>query len=782
MSFDYRNRGPVFPGDPDTRDMAETPHYEAVSYPSGREQVEQVLDLLYRRRWIILLTFLIVAGSVAVYTYTLKPEYEAYSYVMLDLQNRRADPVPSPTGNGDNLFATNNRTLTGEIQLLYLSDQLFRRVNSRFQQMQNGGSGQEISPIQGYPKFEPEGKQGNNIIRIIGVSDSPHEAALIANLYAQEYVHLTKEASRTHITAARELLEEQEQRRLEELRQAEEQVQAYLSREGAVGLDQEGSYLVQKIAELEAQRDEARIDLQTRRASLQALEQEIERVNPRLAERISSNVEQQIQNLQAQIAQKEIDKRQILLRNPNLAEDAPELADLNREIRQLQDVVDQLSEQYVNEVTEAGGMTGNETGFAYVANLRQQIAQERINISGLETKISVIDRRLRDYQGELRTIPEQSMELARLERLRQYAERMYQSVVERLQDVRITEESEPGYARVLREAVEPQEPVRPDKKRYLVLGIFFGLMLGLGLAMVRDKLDNRFYKPDHLRARGLSVLGTIPDLKPLIKKEHGNRPMVEHDGQRISTSLVTLLNPMSPVVEAYRHLRTNIQFSRPDRVVETILVTSSSIEEGKSTTAANLAVVMAEAGRRTVLVDADLRRPRAHEILGRDLEPGLVQFLLRSPRFDEEMVKTDIDNLYMIPAGKVVSRSSELFATKRMRDFLETLRARFDVIIIDTPPVRVATDAVLLSTQCDLALVVVRAGQTKEGELDFTLEALGGVGAPVLGAIFNGFDVSMAYGHKYRFRHYDRYAQYTSKYGYYGYHRKVDALEDDASV
>jgi Mrp family chromosome partitioning ATPase len=117
-----------------------------------------------------------------------------------------------------------------------------------------------------------------------------------------------------------------------------------------------------------------------------------------------------------------------------------------------------------------------------------------------------------------------------------------------------------------------------------------------------------------------------------------------------------------------------------------------------------------------------------------------------------------------------------------MRDFLEALRARFDVIIIDSPPVRVATDAVLLATQCDLTLVVVRAGQTKEGELDYTLEALDGVGAPVLGAVFNGFDVSMAYGHKYRFKHYDRYAQYTKKYGYYGYHRKVDALEDDTSV
>ncbi|GIV60708.1 polysaccharide biosynthesis tyrosine autokinase [Rhodocaloribacter litoris] len=779
MASVYRRRSGGPDGYAGGLDGGEGAYYEAMPAPSGRAQIENLLDLLYRRRWLIILAFLVVAGSVAAYTYTLEPEYEAASFVILDLQGRRTTTATttSPAGFDDNLFARNDRTLMGEIQLLYLSDSLHRRVHRRLQHEQETNPELAGVALSGYPRFEPEGRDGNNIIRITGVSTSPREAMLLANLYAEEYVHLTQEASRAHITAARKLLEEQEQKRLQELQEAEASVQAYLSREGAVGLDQAGSYLVQKIAELEAQRDAARIDLQTRRASLQVLKEELSQISPRLVQRIASNLDEQLRQVRAQLTEKELDLENYLRRNPGLSPDDPRLAPLNQDIRRLRNKLDELSQQYFDEVTATGGVSGGEAGLSYVTNLRQQVAEAEIAISELEAKIGVMDRRLQEYQRELRTIPQQAREMTELERRRQYAEQMYAAVVSRLQDVRVTEESEPGYARVLRVAKQPAEPVRPDRMRYLVLGLFFGLLAGLGLAIVRDKLDNRFFKPEQLRHRGYKVLGTVPDLRPMIKEEARGKDFIERDGQRLATGLVTLLNPMSPVVESYRHLRTNIQFSRPDVVVETIVVTSASVEEGKSTTAANLAVVMAEAGRRTVLIDADLRRPRIHQLFGLEMGPGLAHFLARDPAFDERLVRSKIDNLWIVPAGKVVSRSSELFATRSMRDLLETLRAQFDVIIIDTPPVRVATDAALLATQSDLALLVVRAGHTKEGEFDFAVESLESVGTPTIGTVLNGFNVSMAYGYKYRFRHYDRYAQYTSEYGTYGY-RDVKALTE----
>jgi len=752
----------------------DAPYYEALPYSNGREQIEQVLDLLYRRRWVVILTFLIVAGSVATYTFMLEPEYEAYSFVMLDLSGRNTKTQQNSDAPGEeNIFARSDRSLSGEIQMLYLSDQLYRRVQQRSQLAANSSTTGEASadniPIKGTTRFDPEGKSGNNIIRITGISPSARDATILANLYAEEYVQLTKEASRTHITATRQLLEAQEQKRQQDLRDVEERIKQYRSAKGGERLDQGSAFVVNKIGQLEAGRDDARIELQTHQAQLRSLEKEVADTNPRLATRIASNVDQQISDLQGKITEKETEKREILLQNPNLESDSPELGTINSEIQQLKDQVGDLSRQYVQEATAAGGLSGSGTGIDYLASLRQKIAEEKITISGLQKRITVMENRLRTYQGDLKTIPEQSLELARLERMHQYADRMYQAVVERLQDVRITEESEPGYAHVLRVASVPLSPVRPDKTKYLVLGVFFGLLLGLGIAVVRDKLDNRIYKPDQLRGLGYTVLGTVPNLKPLIKAENEGGEFVDREGERLATSLVTLLNPLSPIVEAYRHLRTNIQFSRPDVVVQTIMVTSASVGEGKSTTATNLAVSMAEAGRRTLLIDADLRRPQVNELLGIDLGPGLVHFLLKEPDFDQQVVKSKIDNLYVMPAGKIVPRSSELFATKRVRDFIDDMRSRFDVIIIDTPPVRVATDAALISTQCDATLFVVRAGQSKEGEVEMGMEALASVGTQVIGTVLNGFDVSMAYGYKYRYQHYDQYAQYTKKYGNAGY-------------
>jgi len=749
--------------------------------PSGRKQIEQALDMLYRRKWTVILIFLLVAGSTAAYTFSLEPTYETPSFVMLDLTGgRRTTTSSTTTSTGvptdEELFARNDRTLTGELQVLQLSGQLQQRVFDRMQKMQSdeGGAtnldstGQAAIPVfNGYVKFEADARSGLNIIKMIGVSSVPRDAAILANLYAEEYVQLTKEASRTHISASRKLLEEQEQKRFGELQSREEAMQIYLSREGAIGLDQGNTYLIQQMAQLDAQRDDTRIDLQMRQASLNALESEINEINPQLARRIASNVDQRIIQLQEQVAEKDISKNQILLQNPNLAPNDSRLEAINRQLQQLHDEIQRLSTQYVEEVSAAGGLTGSVDGLSYVANLRQQVIQERITISGLQAKLQVIEGRLRSYQGDLQSIPQQSLEMARLERARLHAEQLYQFVVQRLQEVQVNEESEPGYAQVLRTAVVPLLPVGPDTQRNLILGLFFGLMLGLGVAVARDLLDNRIYKPDQLQSHGYGVIGTIPDMRPLIRTEFKGQEYLEQDGQRLSTGLVTLLSPISPIAEAYRHVRTSIQFSLPDTLVETLLITSASVEEGKSTTAANLAVIMAESGRRTLLIDADLRRPRDHELFGVDLAPGLVQFLLEEPTFDAALVKTSIENLYVMPAGRVVSRSSELFATKRMRDFLEELRAEFDFIIIDTPPVRVATDAALLATQCDATILVTRAGKTKEGELEFGMEALTGVGARVIGTLLNGFNVSMAYGYKYRYQHYDRYAQY-SKYGYYG--------------
>jgi non-specific protein-tyrosine kinase len=179
-----------------------------------------------------------------------------------------------------------------------------------------------------------------------------------------------------------------------------------------------------------------------------------------------------------------------------------------------------------------------------------------------------------------------------------------------------------------------------------------------------------------------------------------------------SDNLITLSAPRSPAAEAFRTLRTNLMFSSLDRPIHTLLVTSAAAEEGKSTTLANLAVTMAQSGRKTILVDCDLRRPRQHELFGVSDKPGLTSMILGQTK-KPPLTATGVDDLWLLPAGPLPPNPADLLGSKRMDEVIAVLKARADIVLFDAPPVAAVTDAALLASKLDGVLLVVSAGQTK---------------------------------------------------------------------
>ncbi|RMH49007.1 MAG: polysaccharide biosynthesis tyrosine autokinase [Bacteroidetes bacterium] len=769
-------------------------------YRSGKQQVELVIDLLYRRRWSILMVFLLVVGGTAAYTFTRVPQYQATSYVMIDLaqtggrgSSSASGMMPGVGGQSSNLFAT-ARSISSEIQLLQISDELRSRVYDRFEAMRDDTTEDRAVP-RGTVSFG-ELRGGNNIIQMTGTSARPEDAAILANLYAQEYVLLTRESNRSYITSLRKSLEERERQRRAELDEIEARMQRYVIENGAVNLDQGAMGLVMQIANLESELDKAQIELQARRKNLATLEEELKTTDERALTRMTSNADARIQQLQTRISELEAQRSAILLNNPELRENPAEtpstvdqqrLANINQSIQALRRELTELTEQYLQEVEAT---EGNRDGLTFLVSKRQQVNVARHKVDSLETQVGQIQKRLAEYEKEMDRVPQQTIEYARLERERLHAEQMYNYIVNQLQQARIQEEAEPGYARILRTATVPAEPVYPDKPRNLILGAFLGLLFGLGLGILRDKLDGRIFKPDQLRDKGYTDLGIIPNLKPLIKEDFQKREFLEYRGKTYATSLVTLFNPMSAPAEAYRHVRTHLKHLSPEAEARTILVTSASPSEGKSLNAANLAITMAQAGKRTLLIDADLRRPQQHRLLGAEPAPGLAEILHGKVEFSGDLLGTDIDHLYLLVAGSCamepdenepslhpeepVFKPAELLNSPRMETLLETAAEAFDVVIIDSPPVLATADPAILAPLCDVTVIVVRAGETREAELDQAVEALMRVRARVGGILFNGFALEMAYGTRYRYKSYSKYGPY-SKYGYYGYRKKTPA-------
>jgi succinoglycan biosynthesis transport protein ExoP len=299
-----------------------------------------------------------------------------------------------------------------------------------------------------------------------------------------------------------------------------------------------------------------------------------------------------------------------------------------------------------------------------------------------------------------------------------------------------------GGAQLVTPAIASTSPVRPTPKRNAIVALAVGLMLGVGLAFLREYLDDRLKSKEDVEqvVPGVPVLGLIPALGGWKDKS--------------STVVVSISDPKSPAAEAYRSLRTSVQFIGLDRSIRTLQITSPAQSEGKSTTIANLAVALAGAGQRVVIVDADLRRPRIHDFFGLDHAVGLTSVLIGDVSLARALLPAPgISRLHILPSGPIPPNPSELLASDRAADVFRTLGDHADIVLIDCPPVLPVTDATVLAHRIDATLLVVHAGHTEQRQLKRAAEMLAQVDAPLLGVVLNGVADESAYGYKYSYRY-----------------------------
>jgi capsular exopolysaccharide synthesis family protein len=274
---------------------------------------------------------------------------------------------------------------------------------------------------------------------------------------------------------------------------------------------------------------------------------------------------------------------------------------------------------------------------------------------------------------------------------------------------------------VVKQADLPLLPVSPRTKVNLALGMLLGLALGVGLAVLRDSLDTSIKRAEDLqRITGAGTLGMIA---------------FDHDAQK--SPLVTAIDPTSQRSESFRTLRTNLQFVDIDHPPRTVVITSAVAGEGKSTTACNLAITLAQAGIRVALVESDLRRPKIAEYLGVEGSVGLTSVLIGRATLDDALQTWGRSGLAVLASGPIPPNPSELLGSGHMVALLRQLQQRFDVVIIDAPPLLPVTDAAVLSRICDGAVIVVRYGKTKREQLERTTKALSTVDARILGTVMN---------------------------------------------
>lgn len=329
------------------------------------------------------------------------------------------------------------------------------------------------------------------------------------------------------------------------------------------------------------------------------------------------------------------------------------------------------------------------------------------------------------------------------------------------------EKTQFGLGRPLDYAIPPMEPIKPKRTLITIIGLFLGGIIGVGFVVTRDLLNDKIISTDTLKDTKFPLLGIIPDFSILDDSlEPTGRQYI--DNKSVSNQLITFLDHISPISEAYRRLRINVVYANPDKQYKVIMVTSATKGEGKSTVAANLAVTFSEAEKSVLIIDLDLRRPTQHKIFGENREPGLTDTLFETVRLSDIIRSTIAPNVELLTVGKKTPEPATVLDSKRLKQLIDKLKDKYDHIILDTAPYGIISDSASLLRLIDGLVVVSRFNVTTKRELSFTLEGLKHLNADILGLVFNAFNPEKSTDY------YTNYSYYKRTY-YTEYYKEDDA-------
>jgi capsular exopolysaccharide synthesis family protein len=706
------------------------------------------LLILRKHQWLILSFMLSVVTIVSIATFRMRPVYVATARIEIDRENSNILPFQGTDtydlmADSDAYIETQAKILTSETLALQTirnsglsSRPEYSSPNGPSEALATGSlANQRRPPELGafLGSLSVKRVPNSRLMDVSFESIDPQLAARIVNAHLETYVQRNFQSQYDSTTRATTWLRDQ----LDELKirvQKSEDARISYERQNQIWtLDDKQNMTTQRFADANRQLTDA----QAERVKKQAIFEFAKSGNLDAVPQIQSNPA--LAEFQRKRSETMSDYRDALAQfGPNF----PKVQRLQAQVKDLdaniqkekQNIVDSLESEY-----------------------REAVAREMM-----------LGKALDQQKQEVNEMAGKMVEYNILKREAEANKTLYDGLLTKLREAGVSAGLRSSNIRIVDPAMVPSTPARPAKTRNVILSFIVGLVGGIGLALLREYLDNTVKTPDDIETLArLPSLAVVPQFGASNGNGHGGkRPKLlsglTSNGHDKRMELVAEHLPKSQVSEAFRALRTSLLLSRADHPPQVILVTSALPREGKTTAAANLAVTLAQLGDKTVVVDADLRKPGIGRLLNMSggNYAGLSSYLAGASSLDLVTVPhPTIPNLMAIPTGPLPPNPADLLSSHKLAEAIAELRKRFKFIVIDSPPVMAATDAVILSVQTDGVLLVVRSGETPKEAFTRTRDLLISVKCNILGVVLNAVDASAP-------DYYYSYRYYPYSYGY----------------
>jgi polysaccharide biosynthesis transport protein len=702
------------------------------------------LLILRKHQWLILSFMLAVVTIVAIATFRMQPVYVATARIEIDRENGNILPFPGADSydyqvDSDNYIETQSKILTSETLALQtirdsglIARPEFSVLGGTSEAVASGSLANRTRPpelAEFLSSLSVRRVPNSRLMDVSFESTDPQLAARIVNAHIATYVEQNYRSKYESTSQASDWLADQLKDFKIKVQRSEDARIAYERQNQIWTLDDKQNMTTQRLSDINRQFTEA----QNERMKKESLYEFAKAGDLDAVPQIQSNA------AFTDLLKKQRDTsaeytEAVAQYGPNF----PKVQRLKTELKDIDDGIEK-EKQKVLEVLESDYRE---------ARQRETLLSEALDQAKVEAN----------------QMSEKLVEYNILKREAEANKALYEGLMTKMKETAISGALRSSNIRVVDPAMVPTSPARPAKARNIMLAFLVGLIGGVGLALLREYLDNTVKTPDDIESLvRLPSLAVVPQFTGLNgSKRRGVLPALSSNGHEKRIELVAQHLPKSQMSEAFRALRTSILLSQAGHPPQVILVTSALPREGKTTAAANLAVTLAQLGDSTVLVDADLRKPGIGRLLnlGTGKYAGLSSYLAGVSSLDLVSVPHPaIPNLVAIPTGPLPPNPADLLSSHKLADAIAELRTKFKFIVLDSPPIMAATDAVILSVQVDGVLLVVRSGETPKVAFTRTRDLLNSVKSRILGVVLNAVDSSAP-------DYYYSYRYYPYSYGY----------------